>query len=110
AFTPAEVAAWPAEGQSTAKAARPAQASNTQRPIHKALRRIITPFKSKHTILRRRYSATRVSKRPCHRSAACLRARFCAILTCSDLKQGEFNRECSPLAIKDRPAIVSNLT
>src|SRR5262245_52548713 len=47
AFTPAEVPAGPAEGRLTAKAARPAQASNKQRLIHKALRRIITPFKSK---------------------------------------------------------------
>src|SRR5262245_22746432 len=73
AFTTAEVAAWPAEGPSTAKPARPAQASNKQRLIHKALRRIITPFKSKHTKLRRR-----------------------TILTCSDLKQGEFNRNVHP--------------
>src|SRR5262249_26438300 len=43
AFTPAEVAAWPAEGLSTAKAEKPAQASNKQRMIHKGLRRIITP-------------------------------------------------------------------
>src|SRR5262252_5752829 len=50
AFIPAEVAAWPTEGRSTAKAARPAQASDKQRLIHKALRRIITPFKSKRAI------------------------------------------------------------
>src|SRR5262245_11274504 len=59
AFTPAEVAARSAEGLSTAKAARPAQVSNKQRLIHKVLRRITTPFKSKHTKLRRRYSTAR---------------------------------------------------
>src|SRR5215510_2839142 len=110
AFTPAEVAAWPAEGRSTAKAARPAQASDKQRLIHKALSRIITPFKSKRAILRRWYGTARVSKRLTYDAAACLRARYCTILTCSDSKQGEFNREPSPLAIEDRIRGVSNLT
>src|SRR6266498_1065689 len=41
--------------------------------------------KSKHTTLGRRYSTARVSKRPSHRSAACLRARYCTNLACSDL-------------------------
>src|SRR5262245_36740591 len=41
--------------------------------------------KSKHATLGRWYSTARVSKRPSHMSAACLRARYCTNLTCSDL-------------------------
>src|SRR6266508_1717102 len=41
--------------------------------------------KSKHATLGRWYSTARVSKRPSHWSAACLRARYCTNLTCSDL-------------------------
>jgi len=35
--------------------------------------------------LGRWYSTARVSKRPSHKSAACLRARYCTDLTWSDL-------------------------
>src|SRR6516225_3051646 len=41
--------------------------------------------KSGHTALGRRRSTARVSKRPTHRSAACLRARYCAELQYSFL-------------------------
>jgi len=34
-------------------------------------------------------STARVSKRPSHQSAACLRARYCARLTQSDLDESE---------------------
>jgi len=37
------------------------------------------------SILGHRYSTARVSKRPSHETAACLRARYCTGLTCSDL-------------------------
>jgi len=41
--------------------------------------------KSGHATLWRRHSTARVSKRPTHRSPACLRARYCADLTWLDL-------------------------
>src|SRR5262245_1219056 len=82
AFTPVEVTDCPAEVPSIAKAARPTQASNKQRLINKALRRIITP--SFYSIL-----------------------PMTIVLECCDSKQGEFNRERSSLAIKAGPARVS---
>jgi len=39
--------------------------------------------KSKNTTLGRWYSAARVSKRPSHKSTACLRARYCTNHMCS---------------------------
>src|SRR5262249_52809455 len=41
--------------------------------------------KSNQATLGHRYSTARVSKRLHHRTAACLRARYCTGLTCSDL-------------------------
>src|SRR5262245_3190020 len=38
-------------------------------------------------MLGRWYSTARVSKRPSHKSAACLRARYCTDLTWSDLNK-----------------------
>ena len=46
----------------------------------------VTP-KSKPATLGRRYSTTRVSKRLIDESAACLRARYCTNLDCSDLNK-----------------------
>src|SRR5262245_36579935 len=41
---------------------------------------------NRHATLGHRYSTARVSKRLPHRSAACLRARYCTDLACVDLK------------------------
>src|SRR6266508_3700876 len=45
--------------------------------------------KSGQATLRHRYSTARVSKRQTHRSAACLRARYCTDLACSDLVESQ---------------------
>src|SRR6266498_5164233 len=47
--------------------------------------------KSKHATLGRWYSTARVSKRPTYEAAACLRARYCTNLTCSDLNKCQKN-------------------
>src|SRR5262245_40328501 len=47
--------------------------------------------KSKNAILGRWYSKARVSKRPSHKSTACLRALYCTNLTCSDLNECQKN-------------------
>src|SRR6266540_3126462 len=43
--------------------------------------------KSKHATLGHWYSTARVSKRLTYETAACLRARYCTNLTCSDLNK-----------------------
>src|SRR5262249_33908164 len=45
----------------------------------------VSTAKSGHATLGQRYSTARVSKRPSHRSAACLRARYCTNLAWFDL-------------------------
>src|SRR5262249_47471846 len=47
--------------------------------------------KSKHATLGRWYSTARVSKRLTYETAACLRARYCTNLTCSDLNKCQNN-------------------
>src|SRR6266498_1647758 len=63
----------------------PAQYGERQRPESPAARR------RRARILGRWYSTARVSKRPSHKSAACLRARYCTNLTGSDLNKCQKN-------------------
>src|SRR5215813_11523376 len=47
--------------------------------------------RSEHSTLERWYSTARVSKRLTYEMAACLRARYCTNLTCSDLNKCQNN-------------------
>src|SRR6266540_5793252 len=60
-------------------------------------------YKSKHATLVRWYSTARVSKRPSHKSTACLRARYCTNLTCSDLNKCQKNLVSKVLSLLSFP-------
>src|SRR6266508_4273015 len=53
-------------------------------------------YKSKHATLVRWYSTARVSKRLTYEMAACLRARYCTNLTCSDLNRCQWTTKAIP--------------
>src|SRR5215813_9726253 len=56
--------------------------------LNTALTRFLNvSYKSKDATLGRWYGTARVSKRPPHKSAACLRARYRTNLMCSDLNK-----------------------